>query len=208
MKKTLIILSRLLFGFIFCACSTVIALKSNLGLSSWDVFHQGLSNLTGLTMGQISMIVGLIVVTITVYLKLEIGIGTIANILLVGVFIDIINYLNIIPESTNLFTGVIMLIGSLLMMAIGSYLYIGCGPRDGLMVVLVRITKKPVGLIRFYIELGVLITGCILGGTVGVGTLITAFCLGPCIQLVFKIFNFNVNELKHKNLKESLSFKM
>lgn len=210
MKKIGIIVCRLVLGFIFCACATVMALKSNLGLSPWDVFHQGLSNITGLTIGQVSIIVGLVVVLITVLLKLEIGIGTIVNMILIGFFIDLINYLNIIPESTNLISGILMLITSLFTMAIGSYLYIGCelgcGPRDGLMVAIVRITGKSVGVIRFYIELGALVIGWILGGTVGIGTLITVAFLGSVIQLVFKIFKLNVNELKHKKIKESFVF--
>ena len=74
----------------FCAFSTVLALKSNLGLSPWDVFHQGISNKTGLTIGQVSILVGIIVVGITVLLKLEIGLGTIANMIIIGFFTDII----------------------------------------------------------------------------------------------------------------------
>lgn len=179
-------------------------------LSPWDVFHQGLSNITGLTIGEASIIVGLIVVTITVLLKLEIGFGTIANMIIIGFFIDLIIYTDIIPTSANLFSGVLMLIGSLVMMAIGSYLYIscgiGCGPRDGLMVALVRVTGKSVGLIRFFIELSVLAIGWFLGGKVGIGTLITVMTVGYCVQLVFKIFKFDVKKVRHKNIKESFVF--
>ena len=208
MKKIMSIIFRLLLGFICCAFGTVMAIQSNLGLSPWDVFHQGLSNITGLTIGQASIIVGLIVVTTTLLLKLEIGLGTIANMIIIGFFIDLIIYIDIIPLSSTLFSGVLMLIGSLVMMAIGSYFYIsckmGCGPRDGLMVVLVRVTGKSVGVIRFFIELSVLIVGWLLGGKVGIGTLITVMTVGSCVQLVFKIFKFDVKKVRHKNLKESI----
>ena len=210
MKKIMSIIFRLLLGFICCAFGTVMAIQSNLGLSPWDVFHQGLSNITGLTIGQASIIVGLIVVTTTLLLKLEIGLGTIANMIIIGFFIDLIIYIDIIPLSSTLFSGVLMLIGSLVMMAIGSYFYIsckmGCGPRDGLMVALVRITGKSVGLIRFIIELSVLVVGSMLGGKVGIGTLITVISVGPCVQLVLKIFKFDVKKVRHKNLKESFVF--
>ena len=186
------------------------ALNSNIGLSPWDVFHQGISNITGLTIGQASITVGVIIVIITLILKLEIGLGTIANMILIGSFIDLINYIGIIPESGDLFSGILMLICSLFMNAIGTYLYIGsemgCGPRDGLMIALVKISGKSVGLIRFYIELGALSIGWILGGTVGIGTLITVIGLGYCLQIVFKIFKFDVNTLKHKSIKESFVF--
>ena len=151
---------RLIIGFIFCSSGTVLAVNSNLGLSPWDVFHQGLSKITGISMGQVSIFVGLIVVIATIFLKLEIGLGTIANMILIGVFMDVISYTKIIPTSHNFFVSLLMLLGSLFTMAIGSYLYIGCemgcGPRDGLMVALVKKTGKPVGFIRSCIELGVL----------------------------------------------------
>lgn len=127
MNKIISIIFRLLLGFICCAFGTVMALQSNLGLSPWDIFHQGLSNITGLTIGQVSVIVGVIVVTITVLLKLEIGLGTIGNMIIIGFFVDLIIYIGIIPISTTLFSQVLMLVGSLVMMSIGSYLYISCG---------------------------------------------------------------------------------
>ena len=210
MNKIKNIIFRLLFGFMFCALGTVMALQSNLGLSPWDVFHQGLSNITGLTIGQASITVGIIIVTITALLKLEIGFGTIANMIIIGFFIDLIIYTGIIPLSTALFSRVLMLIGSLVMMSIGSYLYIscgiGCGPRDGLMVVLVKITGKSVGVVRFFIEMTVLVIGFLLGGKVGIGTLITVMTVGYCVQLVFKIFKFDVKKVKHKNIKESFVY--
>ena len=201
---------RLIIGFIFCSSGTVLAVNSNLGLSPWDVFHQGLSKITGISMGQVSIFVGLIVVIATIFLKLEIGLGTIANMILIGVFMDVISYTKIISTSHNFFVSLLMLLGSLFTMAIGSYLYIGCemgcGPRDGLMVALVKKTGKPVGFIRSCIELGVLIIGFILGGSVGIGTLITVFCLGACIQLVFKVLRFDVGKIKHKNIRECFVF--
>ena len=171
---------RLIIGFIFCSSGTVLAVNSNLGLSPWDVFHQGLSKITGISMGQVSIFVGLIVVIATIFLKLEIGLGTIANMILIGVFMDVISYTKIIPTSHNFFVSLLMLLGSLFTMAIGSYLYIGCemgcGPRDGLMVALVKKTGKPVGFIR------------------------------SCIQLVFKILKFDVGKIKHKNIRECFVF--
>ena len=210
MQKIIKVICRLLLGFMFCACSTVLALKSNLGLSPWDVFHQGVSNKTGLTIGQVNILVGITVVAITAFFKLEIGLGTIANMIIIGFFTDIIINLGVIPTSTNLFVRLLMLVASLFSMAIGSYLYIGCelgcGPRDGLMVVLVKLTGKSVALIRSFIEISVLIIGWMLGGTVGIGTLVTVFGVGICVQIVFKIFKFDVNKVKHKNIKEGFLF--
>ncbi|PKG22651.1 YczE/YyaS/YitT family protein [Niallia nealsonii] len=210
MNKLLILSLRMLTGFTFCAFSTVMAIKSNLGSSPWDVFHQGLSNLFGITIGQASIIVGLIIVIIVSMLGIKIGFGTLANMLIIGCFIDLIMHINIIPTSNNLFSGVLLMIGSMFANAIGSYLYIGCemgcGPRDGLMVVLVKLTSKPVGRIRFFIESIALITGYILGGTVGIGTLLTVFGIAYCVQIVYKLFNFDIKGLKHKDVKEGFIF--
>lgn len=201
---------RMLSGFILCAVGTVMALNSKLGLSPWDVFHQGLTHVIGITIGQASIIVGLAVVMITSMLGIKVGLGTIANMILIGCFMDLIIYSGIIPTSNNLFTGILMMAGSLIANAIGGYLYIGCemgcGPRDGLMLALVKMTGKPVSLIRFCIESGALVIGWILGGTVGIGTLITAFGVGYCVRIVYKIFKFDVNSLKHKNIEQGVVF--
>ena len=210
MERILGLIIRITLGFFLCACGTVMALNSKLGLSPWDVFHQGLTNVTGLTMGQASIIAGVVIVIITSVLGLKVGLGTIANMIGIGCFIDLILYMKIIPVCTNTFIGILMMIGSLFASAIGSYLYIGCemgcGPRDGLMIALVKLTGKPISIIRFAIEMGALIIGWVLGGFVGIGTLVTAFGIGYCVQIIFKIFNFNVKLVKHRNIKEGLKF--
>lgn len=210
MKKILGLIIRITFGFLLCAFGTVMALNSNLGLSPWDVFHQGLTNVTHLTMGQASIIVGIIIVVITRVLGLKVGLGTIANMIVIGCFIDLIMHLEIVPVCNNVFTGIVMMIGSLFASALGSYLYIGCemgcGPRDGLMIVLVKRTGRPVSLIRFFIEMGALIIGFLLGGFAGVGTFVTAFGIGYCVQLVYKIFRYDIKKLKHRNIKEGIRF--
>ena len=210
MIKILGITLKMTLGFLLCACGTVLALNSNLGLSPWDVFHQGLTNVVNLTIGQASIIVGVVIVIITSILGLKVGLGTIANMIVIGCFIDLIMYTKIIPVCNNLFTGIVMMIASLFASAIGSYLYIGCemgcGPRDGLMVALMKITGKPVSIIRFFIEMGALIIGWILGGFVGIGTLITVFGIGYCVQIVYKAFKFDVNSLRHRNLKQGIIF--
>ena len=210
MEKISSLIIRITLGFLLCACGTVKPLNSNLRVRPWDVFHQGLTKVTGLTMGQASIAVGVVIIIATSLLGLRVGLGTIANMIVIGCFIDIIMYIKIIPVCNNLFTGIIMLIGSLFASAIGSYLYIGCemgcGPRDGLMMALVKITGKSISLIRFFIEMGALIIGWILGGFVGVGTLVTAFGIGYCVQIIYKVFKSDVKLLKHRNIKEGLKF--
>lgn len=209
MKKVLEIIIKMVVGFLFCAIGVVMSINSNLGVSPWDVLHQGLTNITPLTMGQASIIVGVIVVIISTFLGVKVGVGTIANMLLIGYFIDLVMKLNFIPVCNNLFIGIVMMTTGMFLMAIASYLYIscelGCGPRDGLMVALVKITGKQVWIIRGSIEVTALLVGWALGGFVGSGTVITAFGIGYCVQIVFKLFKFDVSTLRHKDLKETLS---
>lgn len=199
---------RLIIGFILCASSTVFMLNSNLGLSPWDVFHQGISNVTGLTIGQANILSSVVVIIIGIALRQRIGIGTLFNIIMVGKFVDIINESNIIPVANNLFSGIIMMMIGMFVMGYGCYLYIGCelgcGPRDGVMVGLSSKLRKPIKLIRGSIEVFVLIIGFLLGGKVGIGTLISAFSIGYCIQLVFKIRNFDAVNVRHKSIIESI----
>lgn len=197
---------RLIIGFILCASSTVFMLNSNLGLSPWDVFHQGISNVTGMTIGQANILSGIIVIIICIGLKQRIGIGTLLNIVMIGKFVDIIDESNIIPIANTLYSGIIMMIIGMFVMGYGCYLYIGCelgcGPRDGVMVGLSSKLNRPIKLIRGSIEILVLIIGFVLSGKVGIGTLISAISIGYCIQMVFKIKNFDAVNVRHKSIME------
>ena len=198
---------KLIIGFIIASIGVVMTINSNLGLSPWDVLHQGLSKITPLSIGGACIVVGLTVVLFSMFLGVNLVIGTILNTILMGVFIYWISYLNIIPLCSNFFTGTIMMILGMFLLGIGTYLYmscgLGCGPRDGLMVALTKITKKPVKMIRAVIELSAMTAGYFLGGFVGIGTIITALGVGYCIQIIFTIFNFNANSIHHKSIKET-----
>ncbi|WP_288221979.1 YitT family protein [uncultured Clostridium sp.] len=199
---------RLMLGFILCASSTIFMLNSNLGLSPWDVFHQGISNVTGLTIGEANILSSIIVILIGILLKQRIGLGTLLNIIMIGKFVDIINNSNLIPIANNLWMGIIMMIIGMFVMGYGCYLYIGCelgcGPRDGVMVGLSSKLNKPIKIVRGSIEVFVLIIGIFLGGKFGIGTLISAFAIGYCIQIVFKLRNFDAVSLNHKSILDTI----
>lgn len=204
MKNNIRTLIRLLMGFILCSSSTVFMLNSNLGLLPWDVFHQGISNLIGITIGQANIITGIMFVILGMICGQKLGFATVLNMILIGQIVDGIMYLDIIPHSNNMITGIIMMIIGMLTMGYGSYLYIscgwGCGPRDGVMVVLSKILNKNIKYVRSAMEIIVLLIGIVLGGTMGLGTLISAIFLGYFLQLVFKINNFDVSKVEHKSI--------
>jgi uncharacterized membrane protein YczE len=204
MKNEILKYLKLFLGFFCCSLGVIIIIKSNLGFSPWDVLHQGISNIFKITIGQASILIGLIVITLDLFLGEQVGSGTIFNIFSTGIFMDLILYLDIIPLSTSLFTGVSMMFLGLFILSVGCYLYIstglGCGPRDALMVALTKKTNFSVSAVRNTIEIGVLATGYLMGGYAGAGTVVVALFTGIFMQRVFKLFNFDVKTVVHRDI--------
>lgn len=201
-------LVRMVAGLFFFAVGIVMTINANIGLAPWDVFHQGLSNVLGITMGQASIIVGATVVAGDYFLGEKIGLGTLGNMVLIGLFIDFLMLNNLIPQMQVFGAGVIQMVVGLFVIGVASVLYIGagmgCGPRDGLMVALLKKTGRSVSLIRGILEGGALVLGWLLGGTAGVGTVITAFLTGPMVQLAFKVLRFDVKAVQHSYLNDDV----
>ncbi len=191
-----------------CSYGTICVINSSLGAAPWDVFHQGVSYRTGITIGTASIIVGLLIVIIDALLGEKIGIATVLNMIFIGIFMDIIAFNNMVPLPNNKVTGFVTLIIGMIFLSLGTVFYMGCGlgsgPRDGLMVALQKKTKKPVKLIRGCIELGALLVGIILGGKTGIGTIIAALSLGYIMQIVFKICKFDSSKINHKSIEDNV----
>lgn len=185
----------LFLGYFLCSLGIVANLYSNLGTSPWSLFHVGLTNITGLTLGQITQIVGAIIIIISWKLGNPPGFGTIANMIFIGFFIDQIIFAHIIPFQTQLVWQIVQLVSSILIISLGALFYLrtqlGAGPRDGLMVVLTRILDKPVSYVRVPMDIVVSIMGYFLGGPLGLGTILTALGLGYSMQFFFRIGKFD-----------------
>ena len=181
--------AALLFGLIGYGFSMALMVRAGLGLDPWDVFHQGLSRHTGMTIGVASAVVGVAVLLAWIPLRNRPGIGTVANVIVIAVTVDA--SLALLPTPSALPVRVAMMLGAVLLNAVSTVLYIGAGlgpgPRDGLMTGLVARTGLAVRLVRTSIEATVLLTGWLLGGTVGVGTVIYALGIGPLVQLVLRL---------------------
>jgi uncharacterized membrane protein YczE len=159
--------------------------RAGLGLDPWDVFHQGLTRHTPLTIGMASALVGVVVLLAWIPLRNRPGIGTVANVIVIAVTVDAA--LAVLPTPSAMPVRIAMMLGAVVLNAISTVLYIGAGlgpgPRDGLMTGLVARTGVSVRLVRTGIEASVLAIGWLLGGTVGVGTVVYAFGIGPLVQL-------------------------
>lgn len=166
-----------------------IMVRAGLGLDPWDVFHQGLALRTGMTIGLASAVVGVAVLLAWIPLRNRPGIGTVANVIVIAVTVDLGLWL--IPEPSSLPLRAAMMVAAVVLNAVSTVLYIGAGlgpgPRDGLMTGLVSRTGRSVRLVRTTIEVTVLTVGWLLGGTVGIGTVVYAFGIGPLVQLFVKL---------------------
>lgn len=175
-----------MFGLVLFGVGVSMMIIANLGLSPWTVFHQGISQHTDIAIGTVTILSGIAVLLLWIPLGEKVGIGTILNVLVIGTVINVT--LGAAPESFDtLQVRSVLLIGGILLVAIGSGFYIGSGlgpgPRDGVMTGLAR-HGIPIGIARIGIEVTVLVVGWFLGGTVGIGTLLFAFGVGPLLHVL------------------------
>lgn len=200
---------KLLFGLFLYSLGLTLSIQANVGLAPWDAFSIGVSNLTGISYGNVSILTGLAILVVAAgYLKEKIGFGTVLNTILIGIYVDLLQSFKIIPQMSNFFLGVIMLLSGQLIVSLATYFYIspglGCGPRDTLMVALGKRFKNiPIGAIRGMIEGTVLIIGFILGAKVGIGTVIAVFGISFILQNTFKLLKFDIKAVIHENIFET-----
>lgn len=178
----------LLAGLSGYGLSMALFVRAGLGLDPWDVFHQGLAKHTGLTIGGATALVGVVVLLGWIPLRTRPGVGTVANVIVISVTVDAA--LAVLPQPATLPVRTAMMVGAVVLNALSTVMYIGAGmgpgPRDGLMTGLVARTGWSVRLVRTSIEVTVVAAGWLLGGTVGVGTVVYALGIGPLVQLVLR----------------------
>ena len=183
-------LVQLYVGLALYGASSALLVASGLGLEPWNVLHQGIAELTGLTIGVVSIIVGAAVLLLWIPLRQRPGLGTVSNVFVVGLAMD--GTLALLPDAHGLAVRIPLLLVGILLNGAATGLYIsanfGPGPRDGLMTGLHRLTGRSIRLMRTVIEVAVVAAGFALGGTVGIGTLLYALAIGPLAQLFLRVF--------------------
>mgnify|MGYP001230012356 CR=1 FL=1 len=190
-------------GFSLFAFAIAIVIRANIGATSWAVLEVALAEIFGITPGTGAVVVGAIVLLLALLLREPIGWGTVANILSIGPWEDF--YLWVIPELSNNFgIQIIYLCVGIVSMSIGSAIYIGvnagAGPRDSLMMAIARTTPLDVRASRAIIEISAVLSGWVLGGPLGLGTVLFAICIGPGVQIAFRIFNMDTYSKSDKKL--------
>ncbi len=204
--------ARLMIGYSLFALGIVLTINAQQGLAPWGVFHQGLSLQLNITFGTAAQIVGAVIVILDFILGERVGWGTIGNVIFIGMFIDLFTSNNLVPVFENIYISFLMMFIGMFTISLAAYFYLsarlGAGPRDGLMIALTKRTNKPVGLVRSSIEIIVLIVGYFLGGSVGWGTLIMSFGVGFFFQTTFKMFKFDVKQVKHQYIDQDFALLM
>ena len=177
----------LFFGLAIFGLGDGLIIQSGLGNAPWSVLAQGISLRSGLSIGTSTLIIGALVLSLWIPLRERPGFGTLSNIIIISLFIEIGT--NIFPKQENIYSGLVFTLVGIAMVGIGSSLYITCGlgpgPRDGAMTGLHQRTGVRVGRVRLGLEVVVSIAGALLGGTLGLGTLLFALLIGQSVAISF-----------------------
>ena len=184
-------LPQLAVGLVLYGVSIALMVEAALGLNPWDTFHQGVSQVTGLSIGVVVLVTGIPLLLLWIPLRQRPGIGTIANVIVVGPAADLA--LAVLNPGETLPARIAYLVGGVLLNAVATAMYLGAdlgpGPRDGLMTGLVgRFPRLSVRVVRTGIEILVLAVGFLLGGTAGIGTILYAVTIGPLVQVFLPLF--------------------
>ncbi len=186
-----------------------LTIQANIGAGPWDVLNLGLAKSLGILYGTASVAVSYAILGIDVVLKGPIGIAMFIDAFVVGKSVDFFNRINLVPKCNSLVSGIIVMLIGLVIMAYTQYTYmsasLGCGPRDTLLVALAKRAKRiPIGVVSITLLSLATLVGWLLGGPVGIGTLICAFATGPIMQAAFSSVRFDATSVHHQHLADSV----
>ncbi len=206
-KKIILGWIRIVFGLLVFALGVHLTIRADLGLAPWDCLGMGIANHTPLNYGLSMTVMAVTILIIDIILKERIGFGTIIDSLLTGNFVQMFNDLNFLHENTSLWLGVAVMLVGFVFMALGMYVYMKagqcCGPRDALLVgVGKRFPKIPIGYVQIAMWAVVLLAGWLLGGPVGIGTVLSTVGAGAVMQIVYNAIHFEPRHVKHRSFAE------
>ncbi len=206
MKKTILLeWLKIAAGLLVFSFGVHLTIYANIGLAPWDCLGMGIARHTPFNYGISMTIMSVTILFIDILLKERIGFGTIIDALLTGNFVQMFNSLNPFPENQNVWFGIGIMVVGFVFMALGMWIYMSaqqcCGPRDSLLVGLgKRMPKIPIGIVEVMLWAVVLLAGYLLGGPVGIGTLISTFGAGLVMQLVYSLIRFEPRNLHHRDV--------
>ena len=209
MKRSIIVgWLQIVAGLFVFAFGVHLTIFANIGLAPWDCLGMGISYHTPFNYGISMTVMALIILGIDIILREKIGYGTVIDALLTGNFVQLFNSFNPLPQNDSLWKGILIMLAGFVFMALGMAIYMKseqcCGPRDALLVGLgKRLPKVPIGIVAAVLWAVVLLVGWILGGPIGIGTVISTFGAGFVMQMVYNLIRFEPRDLRHKSLIET-----
>ena len=186
-----------------------LTIQANIGAGPWDVLNLGISKTLGILYGTASIAVSCTILAIDILLREPIGLAMFIDAVVVGKAVDFFNLIDAVPKAGSLLAGLPIMLAGLVIMAYTQYTYmaasLGCGPRDTLLVGMAkRLRRLPIGAVSIGLLSMATLTGWLLGGPVGVGTLVCAFCAGPIMQFAFRTVRFDATMVRHQRVADSL----
>lgn len=198
----------LFFGIYLFALGLTFIVHCGLGMDSWNVFHDGLSNLVGIKLGYAAVSVSVAMMVAAMILGEPLGLGTIINGVFVGIFVQLHIDMGLLKMQTNLFMGLLYLFIGMVIVGFASYFYMkqgfGSGPRDSFSLALSKKTGIKTGHAKSLVEVAAVLLGILLGGDFGVATVLGAIFTGIITQWVFDLMKFNPKVVKHENIGETI----
>ncbi len=200
---------KIVLGLLVFSLGVHLTIRANLGLAPWDCFGMGISYHTPLNYGLAMTSMSVVILIIDILLKEKIGFGTIIDALLTGNFVQLFNDIDPFPETTGIFAGIVIIVAGLALMAVGQFFYMSaaqcCGPRDALLVGLgKRLRKLPIGAVQILLWGTVLLIGWLLGGPVGIGTVVSTFGSGVVMQIIYSLIKFEPRKVEHRSVIETI----
>ena len=200
---------QIIFGLMVFAFGVHLTIFANIGLAPWDCLGMGIAKHTPLNYGLSMTVMALVILGIDLLLKERIGFGTVIDAVLTGNFVQMFNDLNPLKENRSLWLGILIMLCGFVFMALGMWIYMKgeqcCGPRDSLLVGLgKRLPKVPIGIVEVLLWAAVLLAGWLLGGPVGIGTVISTFGAGLVMQVVYHLLKFEPRKVIHRDVLQTL----
>lgn len=202
-------LLRILLGLSIYSFGVYLTIYANIGLAPWDSLAVGISRHVPLNYGGTMVAISLTAVILQLLLRESIGFATLFDALLTGNLTQLLCDISPYPENHSLWFGIAYMLFGFLFIALGMYVYMkveqGCGPKDGLLIAIgKRLPKMPIGVVEILLFAFVTLIGWLLGGNVGIGTVLSTFGAGAVMHLFYSIIHFEPRELKHKSIAETL----
>lgn len=202
--------ARVLIGLVIYSFGVYLTIYANIGLAPWDCLGMGIAKQTPLNYGSSMVLIGVCAIIIQLILREHVGFATLFDALLTGNMVQFLTDISPYPENHSLWIGIIFMLFGFLFISLGMYLYMsaeqGRGPKDGLLVAIgKRLPKIPIGVVQIMLYSAVTLIGRMLGGSVGIGTVISVFGLGTVMHLFYRLIHFEPRALHHRSIADILT---